>query len=229
MSYPGRAPLLADPRARLTLGMTVTLVSALLARRKHVGRCETIAFHAVNRLPDSLYVPAWAVMQMGALGAAPATAAVAQLGREGELARRLLASGTATWALSKFVKRVVRRPRPGTLLNGAHCRGRQASGLGYVSGHAGVAVALGAAAFPHLNRAGRAAVLGAAPIVGLTRIYVGAHLPLDVVGGAALGFAVDAALALPVGRLRRRAGSGRTVARVPAEGPCRDEPRWLAR
>jgi len=28
--------------------------------------------------------------------------------------------------------------------------------------------------------------------VGLTRLYVGAHLPLDIVSGAALGLALDA-------------------------------------
>jgi membrane-associated phospholipid phosphatase len=32
--------------------------------------------------------------------------------------------------------------------------------------------------------------------VGLARIYVGAHLPLDVAGGAALGLAIDAAMTL---------------------------------
>jgi undecaprenyl-diphosphatase len=36
--------------------------------------------------------------------------------------------------------------------------------------------------------------LVAVPGVGLCRIYVGAHLPLDVVGGAAMGLAVDAAV-----------------------------------
>jgi undecaprenyl-diphosphatase len=65
-----------------------------------------------------------------------------------------------------------------------------------LSGHAGVAVALGAAALPHLGPAGRALALTAIPIVGLSRVYVGAHLPLDVVGGAALGLVVDAGIVL---------------------------------
>jgi undecaprenyl-diphosphatase len=55
-----------------------------------------------------------------------------------------------------------------------------------------VVVALGAAALPRLTPAGRAIVLGVIPLVGLTRVYVGAHLPLDVAGGVALGLIVEA-------------------------------------
>ena len=55
-----------------------------------------------------------------------------------------------------------------------------------------MATALGAAALPRLRPAGRAIALSVIPLVGLTRIYVGAHLPLDVAGGAALGLAVEA-------------------------------------
>jgi glycosyltransferase 2 family protein len=91
---------------------------------------------------------------------------------------------------------MVRRPRPAALVSGTRTRGRDASGLGYLSGHAGVAVALGVAAFSRLSPSGRAVVAAAVPIVGLSRIYVGAHLPLDVAGGAGLGLAVDAAMAL---------------------------------
>jgi hypothetical protein len=36
----------------------------------------------------------------------------------------------------------------------------------------------------------------AIPVVGLTRVYVGAHLPLDIAGGAALGLAVEALVSL---------------------------------
>ena len=43
-------------------------------------------------------------------------------------------------------------------------------------------------------RRGRVLVLAALPAVALMRVYVGAHLPLDIVGGAALGLAVEAGL-----------------------------------
>lgn len=188
--------LLVDPRVRLGTGTAVTLITALSARRNRVGNCEAKAFRAVNGLPDSLYIPAWVIMQLGTLGAAPTAAGAALLGHDGELAGRLLAGGTGTWALSKLVKHMVRRPRPATLISGTRTRGRDASGLGYLSGHAGVAVALGTAAASRLSPSGRAVVAAVVPIVGLSRVYVGAHLPLDIAGGAALGLAVDAAVAL---------------------------------
>jgi membrane-associated phospholipid phosphatase len=211
------AGVLADPRMRLAAGTAVMLVTAMEARHDRVSPWEATAFRAVNGLPDSLYPPAWAIMQLGTLGAAPVAAGAAWLAGDCQLAGRLLVGGTATWALSKLVKRMVRRPRPAILLPGTHRRGRDATGLGYLSGHAGVVVALGAAALPRLGRAGRVLTLSAIPTVSLTRIYVGAHLPLDTAGGAALGLAIDAALALaqahvrptPPGlRVSRRAVSG---------------------
>ena len=178
-------------------------ITASAVHRDRVGACEARTFRAVNGLPDALYPPVWAVMQLGALGAAPVAAGLAWLTGDGELAGRLLAGGTGTWALSKLVKQIVRRPRPGALIPGTRTRGRDAAGLGYLSGHAGVAVALGAAALPRLGPVGRALILSTIPAVGLTRVYVGAHLPLDIAGGVALGLTVDGAVSLIVSAARR--------------------------
>ena len=191
---------LADPRARLGLGVAGLLGTAGAVHRDRVSAAEAGAFRTVNGLPDALYPPAWVVMQLGAFGAVPAAAAAAWRAGDGELAARLLLGGTGAWAAAKLVKQVVRRPRPADLLPGIIGRGRDAAGLGYLSGHTAVAVALGAAALPRLGPAARALTLTAIPLVGLTRLYVGAHLPLDIAGGAALGLAVDAAVDLvPVG------------------------------
>ncbi len=210
--------VLADPRVQLGVGMAALLATAGAVHRDRVGPREAEAFRAVNGLPDSWRRPAWVVMQLGAFGAVPAAAATAWLAGDGELAGRLLVGGTGSWALSKVVKEIVRRPRPAALLPGIRRRGPDAAGLGYLSGHAGVAVALGAAAVPRLGPAGRVLPLSAIPLVGLARVYVGAHFPLDVAGGAALGLAVNAAaglvraerLTLP-GRRQRCSRGARTV------------------
>jgi undecaprenyl-diphosphatase len=73
-------------------------------------------------------------------------------------------------------------------------------GLGFVSGHTAVAFAVAAVASPYLDRRGRALAYGLALVVGLARIQVSAHLPLDVVGGAALGYTVGWCWTLLVGR-----------------------------
>ena len=195
--------LLADPLVRLGGGVAALLATASAARRDRVGPWEARTFRVINGLPDSLQLPAWVVMQLGTIGAVPAVAATAWLAGDGELACRLLVGGTGTWGLSKVVKQIVRRPRPMALLPGTRRRGREAAGLGYLSGHAAVAVALGAIAIPRLGPVGRALARSAIPLVGLTRVYVGAHLPLDIAGGAAMGLAVAATVDLAGAPARR--------------------------
>jgi glycosyltransferase 2 family protein len=188
----GLAVVLGEPRTRLSLGVGGLLGTAVAVRPDRVGPREARVFLAVNGLPDVLYPAAWVVMQAGAFGAVPVASASAWLAGDRVLAGRMLAGGTAAWALSKVVKQAVRRPRPAALVPGSRGRGPDATGLGYLSGHAAVAIALGAAALPYLGPGGRSIALSVIPMVGLTRVYVGAHLPLDVAGGVALGLAVEA-------------------------------------
>jgi undecaprenyl-diphosphatase len=176
---------------RVLLGLAGLLGSGLQVDNDSVGPIERAAFRRLNELPDGLYRPAWLVMQAGTIGAVPLASGLATAAGKRPAALHMLVSGTATWLLAKGVKRAYRRPRPTTLLATARTRGQEATGMGYVSGHAGIAVTLALAAWPELGPRGRAAGLVIAPLVGATRVYVGAHLPLDVVGGAALGLAVD--------------------------------------
>lgn len=193
-------------RYRLAMGVAGLAASAALVRRDRVGRRELRVFRVVNELPDELHPPLWVLMQSGVVGAAPLAGAVAWAAGRPRTGLHLVLSGTSAWLLAKGVKVFVRRPRPVVLLPATHCRGAQARGLGYVSGHAAVVTALATGALPELpGRASRSIAITAVPAVGLARMYVGAHLPLDVLGGAALGVAADALVSLATGRgLTRR-------------------------
>jgi membrane-associated phospholipid phosphatase len=196
-------------RRRLVLGLVGVAATASVVRRDRVGRRELRLFRAANETPDGLYGPLWVVMQGGALGAVPVAAVAARVAGRPHLAARLATSGAGAWLLAKGVKRFVQRPRPVVLLPETRCRGPEATGLGYVSGHAAVSVAMASAALPRLGSRGRSGVLLAVPVIGFARMHVGAHLPLDVLGGAALGLAVDAATSLVVdGRLDERNARG---------------------
>ena len=182
------------PPARLGIGLSVLALAGAAVQHGQVGRTEDAVFRAVNGFPDGLRLPTWALMQGGNLAAVPVTALVAAAAGRTVLARRLLLSGAGTWALAKVVKAGVRRPRPGGLLPGARLRGRPQTGQGFVSGHAGVAAALCTAALPELGPEARCLAVTAAAAVAVSRLYVGAHLPLDAVGGVALGIVVEAAV-----------------------------------
>jgi len=169
-----------------TLGITIWPVANGSARPG-----EAAVFRWVHDLPDWLHPPTWVLMQLGTLGAVPVTAGIALLASDRGLAARLVASGGSAYPAGQSGQ-ATGPPRPAEVLTGVHIRGDPAGGHGYLSGHDPVAAPLAAAARGTLPRpAGRAALV-AAPLVGLARIYVGAHLPWDVVEGLGLGWTVDA-------------------------------------
>lgn len=180
--------------------LVVVLASAAVAagarevRRNHLRDLEGRVFSALNGLSDQGHVPVWTVMQVGSLGGAIGIgAAVASKGRP-ELGRRLATVGSVAWFASKGVKPFARRGRPVAVVAAARVLGRAQAGLGYPSGHAAVAAAMVSAASPRLDRRWLLPLSVGALGVGLTRVYVGAHMPLDVLGGLALGVGVERAV-----------------------------------
>ena len=59
---------------------------------------------------------------------------------------------------------------------------------------------------PFLARPLAAAGIGYAVLVGWSRVYLGVHYPLDVLGGAGIGLAPGGVILLALGTLYRRAG-----------------------
>jgi membrane-associated phospholipid phosphatase len=183
----------------LGLGAAVLLLSALPIHAHSISAVEADAFRLLNDLPSVPFAIVWVPMQLGNFLIVPAAVLVALAFRRWRLAAGLAVAGLGVYALAKVVKHFVLRGRPGTLLDHVTVRGAEPHGLGFVSGHIGVVTALALVAWPWLPRWGRWAAAAAVAAVFLARMYVGAHLPLDMVGGAALGLAVGAGVRLLLG------------------------------
>lgn len=168
-----------------------TLVGGAVLARRGVPELEAQMFRAINGLPDALLPVLWPVMQAGSLvGGLALAAALGAKTRNLKVAASAGAAVATTWIIAKVVKDTVGRERPFGVGLDPEMRDHGATGLGYVSGHTAIAFAIATVAAPHLPHRVRWVLFALAAVVGLSRIYVGAHLPLDVLGGAALGMLV---------------------------------------
>jgi membrane-associated phospholipid phosphatase len=189
----------AGDLVRAVAGSVLFGLTLAFIHRGHVGTIETNVFRLVNELPSWINIPLVVVMQGGTIVAVAVVSLAALLIRRPRLARDVAVGGTAAWFVAKLAKEIVRRARPEALLRFTTIRGATATGLGLPSGHAAGIAALVTAAGPHLTRRQRRLSWLLVAGVALARMYVGAHLPLDVVGGAAIGWVIGAAIHLVFG------------------------------
>lgn len=181
--------------------MVALAVTTLSAIPRGVTAIERKLFYAVNDLTDAVEWPLWVVMQLGAAASVPGLALLALLGwRRLRPALDLLLAGMVAWLLAKVMKRLLERGRPASFFEDVNLRGSlgvdNKDGLGFPSGHAAVAFALAVVVYPYLSVRWRVVTVVLAAVVAFSRIYFGAHFPLDVLGGAAVGIAIGSCVHL---------------------------------
>lgn len=181
----------------LRLGAAAAVLTALSGFVAASGAVwgEVGAVETVNALPGPVVGALELVMQLGARPAILLVAAVAVVVADADGRRVFVAvvlAGAVAWAGATVAKDVIERPRPAAYSDQIELHD-DPEGFGWPSSHVAVAAgSLTAAALVARRRPGPAIVLAA--VVGVGRMAVGVHLPLDVVGG--LGIGVTAAVVI---------------------------------
>ena len=181
--------------AGLAVGIGTLLGTASLARRP-ITHAEVQTFRTANGLPGGGYPAIWIPMQYGTFGTVPAVAVLALARHRPRLALAIVVGGTAAWVSAKALKPIADRGRPASIIEGVTLRGMEEGDRGFPSGHAAVSASLTVIARPYVADGWGVSLAALSGFVPFARLYVGAHLPLDVVGGSALGLAIGSAVNL---------------------------------
>lgn len=206
-SRPIREPKPRTPAVLIGVGAVAFLGPALLV---HAGgtALDTRLFRALNDVPSwaaTFLTPLSKLFLPAGLFVVIAAAVLYVTLRNRSPLPLLLGAGAAglAYLLANLAKAVAERPRPYQVVADAVLRQTPAHGTSFPSSHTSVAVATVIALLPFLPRALSAPAIAYAVLVAWSRIYLGVHFPLDVVGGAGVGMVVGGLAMLTVGRLTR--------------------------
>ncbi len=131
----------------------------------------------------------WLLTQLGNMGVALVVASLLYLYDNRRLALELVLGLLTLWFTVETTKAFADRARPFAILRDVRIIGWRALGRSFPSGHTAQAFFVASLFIHHFDfaRGVDIALYAGAAVVGVTRMYVGAHYPRDVIAGALLG------------------------------------------
>ncbi|HEY8998968.1 MAG TPA: phosphatase PAP2 family protein [Candidatus Saccharimonadales bacterium] len=172
------------------LAVLLLAVSAYMAHHHTITGVELKTFRHINDWPDkftTFFKIASIAPESITFGAAAVV--LAFVFRYYRLSWRLAVETVVGYGAAEFLKIAIARPRPFSILASVHKRWTD-TGNGFPSGHAMMITVIMLTVLPYLPRRWRWIVPVPIILVGLSRVYLGLHAPLDIVGGFAVGLGV---------------------------------------
>lgn len=163
------------------------VVSAALATSQRMSGAEKTVFFWFYNLPLALERIFALLTYLGSVWTVGIVCAVLLLIKQWRLLTQVVIAGITTYAFTEAIKTLIARPRPFILLTGVSSRGPIEQGFGYPSGHTAVATAIGCLLVLAIPKKYRFFIPLWIIVVAISRLYLGVHAPLDIIGGFAIG------------------------------------------
>ncbi len=185
----------SKPRPLISIGsfwlaVGVFLLSAWQAHSGSLAPLEEPIFRAIYNWPSWLTPLMLLITLTGSSWMVIVLSTLLFIQRKTQLALTVIVVSLTSYGLAEIIKQFVHRPRPYLLLAHVYPREWFVSGLGFPSGHTAVTTAVALTLLVYLPLHRRWLIAAWIGLVGLSRIYLGVHVPLDVIGGFCLGVIV---------------------------------------
>lgn len=180
---------IVHPTTQLIAAIILFAVSAALVGDGQLAEWEKQLFYGVYNLSDTWEPFFWTLTQLGGVGVLLALSFIFLAIKKYTVVIQMMIAGLLAELLAHAGKSFVGRPRPAEFFAELVTRDEFISGPGFPSGHTAVATAIALVMLPHLPR--KLWWISPAWIIGvmLSRLYLGVHAPMDLVGGFAIGWA----------------------------------------
>ncbi len=192
-----------DPRYVFIALISAVIFTLCFLQVRSAGLFDSVerpVFLYINHLPRALYDIMYAFTQLGGLGGLVVWLPLAWYLVNRRAAITVGATGLLAWSLAKVAKVAAHRGRPHDLIAQTHLfAGEKFTGFGFPSGHATVSAAIVTVLYFQVSRRYRKYLLATVFLVGFSRMYLGAHFPLDIIGGWSLGALIGAVASLLFG------------------------------
>lgn len=179
---------LTNPSLQLAVALVVLLITVQLSRQAPMLDWEVALFRYIYGWPESLRLLFFVITQFGSIYVLMGLSLIYMARQHYHVVLRLLLSGLLAYLMSGVAKDLWGRMRPHEYLYGVTVLDYVVRGPGFPSGHTALATALGLTlAYTHKKH--RILLYTLIALVGISRINLGLHAPLDVIGGFAIGWA----------------------------------------
>lgn len=168
--------------------LLAVLTTLLLSKNPVYG--ERLVFSIFYAVPVSWHTVVINITHFGSTAALYSMVFILFVVGHKKISTILLANGVMAFMLAWVLKELVMRPRPAQLWVGVKAYEWGPISYGYPSGHTAIIVAIAATLWPVVAKPYRYVLAAMVVAVATSRMSLGMHAPLDILGGSVIGLLV---------------------------------------